>query len=101
MTKNRIFPIDKEKLLVSDVSKSGLSVVFKSRKLVRYFKEGSLICFNSILPGDKEARMLVFVRHICTMDNKVMKVGFEIKDIDALSEANYTEFLDSVGLPPE
>jgi hypothetical protein len=95
--KHKVFSLSEERLLVSDISKSGLGVVFKERKFIRFFKEGCLVYFDLILPDNKKASILAVVRHIALLENKIIKVGCEIKDIDALSEVNFDEFLELVG----
>jgi hypothetical protein len=32
------------------------------------------------------------------MENKIIKVGCEIRELDALGEVNYEEYLESLGL---
>lgn len=96
--KNNIFYIETDRLLVSDVSYSGMGVVFRDRKYIRSFKENSYIYYDLILPANKKASMLSVVRNIELMENKIIKVGFSIKDVDALSEVYYQEFLESIGL---
>ena len=96
--KNNIFYVEKDRLLVSDVSYSGMGVVFRDRKYIRSFKENSYIYYDILLPENKKASMLSIVRNIELMENKIIKVGFAIKDVDALSEVYYQEFLESIGL---
>jgi len=93
--KEGIFPLTEVRLLVSDVSKSGIGIVFRERRFVRFFKEKSLVFFDLILPDKKKASVLAVVRNITLLENKIIKVGCEIKELDALSEANYDEFLQS------
>ena len=88
----------KDRLLVSDVSYSGMGVVFRDRKYIRSFKENSYIYYDILLPENKKASMLSIVKNIELMENKIIKVGFAIKDVDALSEVYYQEFLESIGL---
>lgn len=95
----KVFPAYEEKLLVSDISKKGLGIVFKERRLIRYFKENSSVFFNLQLPQGKKAAVLAVVRNISLMDNKVIKIGCQIREMDALSEVHYEEFLASAGLP--
>jgi len=99
--KYKVFPVSEEKLLISDVSKTGLGIVFRERRMVRYFKEGSFAYFDIILPDNKKASCLAKIRSIGILDNKVIKVGCEITDMDALSEVNYEEFVESFGLTQE
>lgn len=94
--KHNVFQKDDRKLVVSDVSRSGLAIVFKDRKCIRYFKEKCLIYFDLLLPDNKKINILATVRHISQMNNKIFKVGCEITDLDALSEVYYEEFLESL-----
>jgi hypothetical protein len=97
-TRNHIFPTSEEKLLVADVSKSGIGIVFKERRYIRYFKENSYVFYDLVLPGNKKASTLGIIRNIGILENKVIKIGCQIKEMDALSETNYDEFLESMGL---
>jgi hypothetical protein len=96
--KYKIFPQSDDRILVSDVSKSGIGIVFKERRLIRYFKERSLAYFDIILPGEKKASVLAIVRNIAILENKIIKVGCEFKDVDAMSEVNFDEYLSSIGI---
>ena len=49
-----------------------------------------------ILPGGNKAALFAVVRHITTKDNKIILVGFEVLDIDAIGEVHYDEFLASL-----
>jgi hypothetical protein len=51
---------------------------------------------DMILANDKRASIYTAIRHITTRDNKVINIGFEIIEMDALGEVNYEEFLGSV-----
>jgi hypothetical protein len=97
MAKMKFFPISEEKLLVSDISRGGLGIVFKDRKFIRYFKERCQVFFDLILPDGKNAAMHAEVRNIAILENKIIKIGCEIKEMDALSEVNYEEFLGTMG----
>lgn len=97
-TKDKIFPVSDERLLVSDVSKSGLGVAFRERRFIRYFKERCMVYFDLFLPDGKRASVLGVVRNIALMDNKIIKVGCEFVNIDPVGEVNFEEFLESVGM---
>lgn len=96
--KYKIFPVTDERLLISDVSKKGIGIVFKERRFIRYFKENSYVYFDLNLPDNKRASCLSVIRNIVIMENKVIKVGCEIRELDALGEVNYDEYLESLGL---
>jgi len=97
VAKTRLFPVSEEKLLVSDISRNGLGIVFKDRMFIRYFKEKCQVFFDLMLPDGKKASIHAEVRNIVLMENKIIKIGCEIKEMDALSEVNYEEFLESTG----
>lgn len=99
LQKNCVFSKNEDKLLVSDLSKTGVGVVFKNKSYLKYFKEGCLIYFDLLLHDNKRANIMSVVRNITGFGGSTFKVGCEIKDIDALSEVYYDEFLESVGLP--
>jgi hypothetical protein len=96
--KYKVFPVSDERLLVSDVSKKGVGIVFKERRFIRYFKENSYVYFDLNLPDNKRTACLAVIRNIGIMENKIIKVGCEIRELDALGEVNYEEYLDSLGL---
>jgi len=95
--KMKIFKPAEERFIVVNVSKKGFAVAFKERKFIRYFKKGSTMAVDMILPGEKKAALFTVVRHITTKDNKIILVGFEILDIDAIGEVDYDEFLKTTG----
>ncbi|TAL29405.1 MAG: hypothetical protein EPN93_21570 [Spirochaetes bacterium] len=97
-TRSKLFPVPEEKFLVSDLSKGGVGIVFKERRFIRYFREGSQVVFDIILPGNKKATCIASVRNIAILENKIIKIGCQIKELDPLSEVNYDEFLESAGL---
>ena len=96
--KYKVFPVSDERLLISDVSKKGIGIVFKERRFIRYFKENSYVYFDLNLPDNKRASCLSVIRNIGIMENKIIKVGCEIRELDALGEVNYEEYLESLGL---
>ncbi len=103
--KNRLFQPSPDKILVSDLSKNGIGVVFKERKIARLFKKGSLVSFEMMLPSQKKVILGAVVRNINFLENGIIKAGFEIRLIDALSEVHYEEFLETLPVskepPPE
>jgi len=91
-----IFSDTEDRMLVSNISDSGFAVTINERRLIRYFKEESHVSLEMILPGQKKASILAEVRYIKSQPNKTIKIGFKILDIDALSELNFDEFLESL-----
>ena len=96
--KYRIFPASEDRLLVSDVSRNGIGIVFKERRFIRFFKENSLVYFDIMLPDNKKSSCLAVVRHIDILESKIIKIGCEIREFDSLGEVNYEEYLRSIGL---
>jgi hypothetical protein len=94
--KNNLFPESADKLLVSDVSEKGIGVVFKNQKFLQYYKKDNRVSFDMLLPKEIKASMLADVRHLEMMQNKIIKLGFEIKDMDNISRDHYQKFLSSI-----
>lgn len=93
-----VFPVARERLLVSDVSQNGCGIVFRERRFIRYFKERCHLCLDLALPANKKALVLAVVRNIGILENKVVKIGCEIKDLDSTGRAHYEEYLASLGV---
>jgi len=96
--KHNVFAPIQTKFLVSDISKSGLGIVFKERKLISYFRKDSLISFESMLPTQKRAVMAAVVRNITILEGGIIKVGLEVTDMDETSQAHVMEYLQSMGI---
>lgn len=94
MIKNGFFASVGDRFLLVDLSESGLSFVFKDKKYLRYFVEGSKIAFSVLLPTQKKSVIGAIVRNINVMDNGIIKLGCEIFIMDSTSRANYNEFLE-------
>lgn len=92
-----LFDAVDEKKLVSDVSPKGLGIVFRDKKYIPLYREKSYVSLDMILPASKRVSMLTDVRHLEMLDNKIIKVGFEIKDMDNESLSNFENFLQSIG----
>ncbi|MCP4129793.1 MAG: hypothetical protein GY754_02135 [bacterium] len=94
--KNKVFPETEAKFLVSNLSKSGLGVVFKERRLAAYFRQDGFITFDIMLPTRKKAVIGARVRHVEFMDNGIIKAGAEITMMDKTSRSNYDEFVSTI-----
>lgn len=93
--KANIFSKGDEKFIVNNFSKQGFGIVFNEKKFIRYFKEGSSVYLDMNFPDQKNASILATVKHI-TYTSKHIAIGFLIDEIDALSEVNYDNFLESL-----
>ena len=96
--KNKVFAPIPNKFLVSDISRSGLGIVFKDRRMTSYFRKDSSIVFETMLPTQKRAVMGAIVRNINFLDGSIIKVGLEVNQIDKVSRANVEEYLNMVGV---
>jgi len=95
MIKHQLFFPLEDKFLVADISNNGLGFVFKEKKFLRYFEEGSKINFDILLPTRKKALIGAFVRNITFLENRIIKTGCEIFLMDPASKANYEEYIQS------
>lgn len=93
MQKNRLFYPLEDRFIVSDISHKGLGFVFKEKKFLRFFEEGSKINFDILLPTQKKAVIGAFVRNVTFLENRIIKTGCEIFTMDEVSKSNYDEFI--------
>jgi hypothetical protein len=82
------------RFLVSDISRSGLGIVFKDRSQARNFRKESLMAFDMLLPTSKKVVMSAYARNIIFMDSGLIKIGCQIDTMDETSQNNYNEYLD-------
>ena len=95
MVKQQMLSPLPDKFLLADISHSGLSFVFKEKKFLRYFEEGSRINFEILFPTNKSSMIGAIIRNISYLENRIIKVGCEIFDMDDTSGMNYEEFVQS------
>lgn len=93
---NRIFKPSMDRFLVADVSKNGFGIAFRDRKLLRQFKENTNVTLDMRLPESSRASIYATVRHITIRETKIISVGFEIIEMDAIGETAYEDFLNSI-----
>jgi hypothetical protein len=96
LIKNNIFEPAKDKFIVTDMSKNGIGIVFKDRRLLRFFMKDSHVILELSLPDSNKVVMSVIVRNTIFNEGGTIKIGLEIKNIDAISEANYDELLKTI-----
>lgn len=84
-----------ERLLVSDISRGGIGIVFRDRKYVRYFKEKRTASFDLLLGDGAQIPMSVIVRNISLLENKIIKVGCALKTVDEEHRAAYDAYIAS------
>ncbi|MFH0975981.1 MAG: hypothetical protein V1874_09385 [Spirochaetota bacterium] len=94
--KSKLFSVSSDKLLVWDISEKGVGIAFKNTKYIPYYRRDSFVSLDLLLPRYKKASILADVRHLEMLENKLIKVGFEIKDMDTASRDNYEKFLGSI-----
>ena len=95
-----IHDICTEKLLVADISKGGIGIVFRDRKFVRFFKEKRTASFDLILADGMQVPIAASVRNIALMENKIIKIGCAIVSVDEKARPAYEAYL-AAHLPPE
>jgi len=93
--KEKMFSMGNEKFLVNNFSKQGFGIVFSEKKYIRYFKESSTVYIDMNFPDQQNSSILATVKHI-SYTSKHIAVGFIIDEIDAMSEVNYDNFLESL-----
>jgi len=94
MVKHQLFFPIAERFLIADMSHNGLSFVFKEKKFLRYFEEGSKINFDILLSTQKKALVGAIVRNTTFLENRIVKTGCEIFRMDETSKLNYNEFIE-------
>ena len=101
LIKSSIFTdICTDKFLVADISRSGIGLVFRDRKYIKFFKENNLACFD-LIPGDGlTIRMSATIKNIVLMENKVIKVGCATRGVDPACLKQYEDFL-AANIPAE
>lgn len=96
LVKEKIFIPAMDKFLVTDISQKGIGIVFKDRRQLRFFVKDSRLVLEMVLPDQNKVTMTVIVRNTVFHDSGSIKVGLEISNIDAISEANFDEFLETL-----
>jgi hypothetical protein len=92
----KIFTAMEEKFIISDVSTRGFGIVFNDRKYIPYFKEKSFVSLDIILPDNRKAAVLARVRHLEILEEKLIKAGLEIIEMDTMGLSSYEDFVRSV-----
>ena len=93
---NSLIKTSNDKLTITDLSMSGMGIVFKDRVLIKHFKDNSYIYFVIYMPDEKQASVLCLVRNINIIKNNIYRIGCEIENFDPIGEVNYSEFLEKV-----
>lgn len=93
---NNIITTSDDIFHVSDLSRSGLSILFSEKTNIKHFKDGSNLFARMFFPKGKTASMLCIVRNINMLKNNKFKIGCEILDMDALGEVNYEEYVEGI-----
>lgn len=82
---------------ISDISETGMGIIFKDKPLIKHFKDDSTILFNVVFSDTRKASILAKVRHITLIENKIYRVGVEVMNIDPIGEVYYSEYVESTG----
>lgn len=92
---NTLFTPSEDTITISDLSLSGLGIVFKEQSLAKHFREDALVIFTAYLPENATASILCRVASI-TLSGKWYRVGCRIESIDSEGEQYYRKFLQTV-----
>jgi len=95
IAKHNVIKEFKDKILVSDISRTGLGFMFKEKKYIKYFKENTFVYLDLFLPDNIKANLVVKTQNISFVGNCI-RIGCAIKDIDALSEVYFEDFFESL-----
>ncbi len=91
-----VFKTLEENLLVSDLSKNGIGIVFKDRTYIRYFQEKSYIHFEILFPDNLRIPVFAIVRNIGLLENKIIKIGCEIIEIEPNARVIYDHYINEL-----
>lgn len=87
-----------DRIYITDLSMTGLGVIFKERIMIKHFREESLVIFTVFMPGNSTSVLMCEVKNITILKNGVYRVGCSILNFDAIGEVNYSAYLDSKGI---
>ncbi len=87
-----------DRIYITDLSMTGLGVIFRERVFIKHFREESLVIFTVFMPGDRTSVVMCEVKNITILKNGVYRIGCSILNFDAIGEVNYSEYLESKGI---
>ncbi len=87
-----LFKPSDDKMMLTDLSLSGMGIFFKERALIRHFREDESLVFTMFMPENRQATMMSRVMNINQISN-YFRVGCMISSIDPVGDVNYQEFL--------
>lgn len=90
-----------DRIYITDLSMTGLGVIFKERIFIKHFREESLVIFTVFLPENKTSTVMCEVKNINILKNGIYRIGCSILNFDPIGEVNYTEYLESKGISTE
>ena len=96
MNREKIFPYSDEKVIVSNISRNGLGVVFRESKYLRYFKKNNYIYFDLFFPDEHGIAVMAQVRNISPTENKNIMIGCSIEELSEADEILYKHYVDSL-----
>lgn len=90
-----LFRPSEDKMMIIDLSLSGIGIIFKEKALIRHFRDEESLVFTVHMPENRQATMMSRVINI-NLINNYYKVGCMISNIDPIGDANYQEFLGNL-----
>ncbi len=94
--RENIFSVSRDKLDISDISKNGIGIIFSNKKYIPYYLKDSFVLLDIFFPSSLKTSILADVRHLEIMQNKTIKAGFRIREMDDEGRYNFDSFLSSI-----
>lgn len=88
-----LFKPSEDKMMIRDLSNSGLGILFRERALIRHFREDESLVFIVHMPENRQATMMSRVMNINQINN-YYRIGCMINNIDPAGDVNYRNFLN-------
>lgn len=90
-----LFRPSEDSMMITDLSTSGIGILFRERALIKHFREDECLVFTVYMPEKKQATMMSRVININQMNN-YYRVGCTISNIDPIGDVNYQQFLGTL-----
>lgn len=87
-----LFRPSEDSMMITDLSMSGIGILFRERALIRHFREDESLIFTVHMPENRQATMMSRVMNINQINN-YYRIGCMISNIDPAGDTNYRDFL--------
>jgi hypothetical protein len=96
IVESKIIEDSEREFLISNISSTGVCIVFKENGTIEKFQKNSLVYFEIMLPFRQKVELNTEVRHIIDLPNNVKKIGFKIIDIDKQGNDFFKNYIDKL-----